>query len=316
MITIRFKNFWAGSETIQTNFFLPLLESVYEKEVFITNDLTQIVDLEISSVFKEKHTVSQRIFRKGLSSLKGILPRDQVEISPLEPRNAMNAKRRIWYTGENLRPPLADDFDAYLSFDSDEYHPSNVYLPLWVLNIDWFSKSQMHGFTSVYPSQESLLEPRPISFTDIQNRSGVCSFIGVMEETRRSALRNISHSLDTQIFGKSVGRQVPDKIHAAKPFRFILAFENSIYPGYVTEKLLEASLTGAFPLFWGPSKIDYFNPARFINLSDFDNLETFNSEILRLNEAQDELVDRLSQPIMLKRFDLDKLTLHLKRLLL
>lgn len=316
MIRVRFTNFWDKSESVESKFFVPLLERVYEDRIETVIDPKIYVDVEIFSVHINKPSFNYRAIRKALRLLRTPIFQKDSPSNPLASKLDSRAKKRIWYTGENLRPPLVDDFDAYLTFDSNSYHEKNIYLPLWVLNLNWFGKSNIHGFISKTPTQSQLLEYRKVNFDDFRKREGVCAFVGVMEETRRAALANVSKTLETQIFGRSVNNPVEDKFKASRGFKFIMAFENSLYPGYITEKLLEANLTGAFPLYWGPRDLDYFNPDTYINLSNFENLESFNSEVLRLNTDPDELHFRLTQPIMMRPFDLESVIRKLKHLLL
>jgi hypothetical protein len=267
------------------------------------------VDLEVHSVWAKKRSLGQRVINKfGLTSEK--VP------NPLLPKVVANAKRKIWWTGENVRPPIAEEFDAYLSFDSDDYHSKNLYLPLWVLNLNWFGHSNIQGFVSESPFQNELLTSSEQKVLDIKNRNGCCAFIGKMENTRQSALYSLSKVMETAVFGASVGRPVSDKIATANNFRFILCFENDLYPGYVTEKLIEAHLTNALPLYWGPIQNEYFNPNRYLNLSSFDGVESFTDEVIRLNQNSEELAHKLSQPPMLKKFEIEKVISNLRELIL
>jgi hypothetical protein len=309
MITIRFSDFWKNSHSVKEKFFSPLISEVYGESVQITNNPDVKVDLEIFSVFPKKPTIAYRALRRY-----GIV--NEPLVNPLESRVTANAHRKIWFTGENVKPPIPDMFDAYLSFESAEYHSKNIYLPLWVLNINWFGQSGAHGFTSLNPTQDELLLPKDPDSIRIEAKEGCCAFIGVMENTRRNALYEIDKLMKTDIYGASVGKQISDKVEVAHKYRFILAFENSISSGYVTEKLLEAQLTNAFPLYWGPKKVEYFNPDRFINFSDFCGIDDFVAEIQRLNGSSEELVYRLSQPAMLRRFELDSVVNRLRQLIL
>lgn len=50
-----------------------------------------------------------------------------------------------------------------------------------------------------------------------------------------------------------------------QPYRFALVFENKLVPGYVTEKIVNAFLAGAIPIYWGSSSVkDIFNPGAFL----------------------------------------------------
>lgn len=298
MISIRFSDFWKNSELVKKNFFSPLISQVYEDEVQIVQDPAIKVDLEIFSVFPKKPTLAYRGLRKyGLVK--------EPIINPMESQVQANARRKIWFTGENVKPPIPDGFDAYLSYESNEYHPKNIYFPLWILNLNWFGHTGVHGFTSSNPTQEELLSPQSPEKSHLYERTGCCAFIGVMENTRRNALFEVSKIMNTDVYGASVGNRVKDKIEVANNYRFILAFENSISQGYVTEKLLEAQLTNAFPLYWGPRQVDYFNPERYLNFSNFNGLSNFLEEIRRLDRNPEELIHKLSQPVLSEKFDFD-----------
>ncbi|MGH7793264.1 MAG: glycosyltransferase family 10 domain-containing protein, partial [Thermodesulfobacteriota bacterium] len=40
-------------------------------------------------------------------------------------------------------------------------------------------------------------------------------------------------------------------LQTLKEYNFILAFENTDYPGYITEKIIHAFMAGTIPLYWG-----------------------------------------------------------------
>ena len=87
-----------------------------------------------------------------------------------------------------------------------------------------------------------------------------------------------------------------------RPYKFVLAFENTLGTHYASEKLRYALNARTVPIYWGCSQIaNYFNPERFINAFDFDNLESLAAHVMRVH-ADDELYLRyLSQPIRTPR---------------
>jgi hypothetical protein len=95
---------------------------------------------------------------------------------------------------------------------------------------------------------------------------------------------------------------VKDKLAVGKNYRFIISFENTLYPGYVTEKLLEAYETTAFPLYWGLDRDGYFNTDSFLNFTNFPNFKTFMMEVERLNKNLDELTRKINQPLLQREF--------------
>lgn len=89
-------------------------------------------------------------------------------------------------------------------------------------------------------------------------------------------------------FGKGFN-PVGDKMEAIAPFRFQLVLENSVSNHYWTEKLSDAYLGWAFPLYCGcPNLGDYF-PAESFQMLDLDDVET----AVRLIQA---LLDEPTEP--------------------
>ena len=60
------------------------------------------------------------------------------------------------------------------------------------------------------------------------------------------------------------------KIEFLRKYKFVIAFENSSFPGYNTEKLTHAIEADTLPIYWGDPQIERsFNVRRFINAHDF-----------------------------------------------
>ena len=54
-----------------------------------------------------------------------------------------------------------------------------------------------------------------------------------------------------------------------RQYKFMMCFENSKHPGYVTEKLLNAYAAGTVPIYWGtPEVLTWLNPKAFLFLED------------------------------------------------
>ena len=54
-------------------------------------------------------------------------------------------------------------------------------------------------------------------------------------------------------------------------FAFNVAMENSVAPGYMTEKIGHAFCSGSVPIYWGDTDTvsEFFNPAAFFNVRDY-----------------------------------------------
>ena len=102
---------------------------------------------------------------------------------------------------------------------------------------------------------------------------------------------------------KSIRERVNDKWMDEKlqekysEFKFILAAENEIIDGYLTEKIINAYSSGAIPIYIGDSNYakKIFNPKSFICVSDFNNHEECIKYIINLSD--NELESYYKEPI-------------------
>ena len=165
---------------------------------------------------------------------------------------------RLFYTAENIRPNFRF-CDFALSFDylEDERHFR------WPLYRRWFSVCEL---------------TKPRNSNDIQSRKeGFCSFV-VSNATESEERINFFHELSKykQVssggkYANNVGGPVENKRDFISRYLFNIAFENSSYPGYTTEKIAEPWLEGCIPIYWGDPEITRdINPGCFINVHDFD----------------------------------------------
>ncbi|KAJ8614054.1 hypothetical protein CTAYLR_005848 [Chrysophaeum taylorii] len=87
-----------------------------------------------------------------------------------------------------------------------------------------------------------------------------------------------------------------DAVDLYGPYKFVVAFENSRVPGYVTEKLLLALLAGAVPVYWGDDPTHIFNPDAFISCSS--TLDDCAAEVLRLDNDHEAFEKLRSAPAL------------------
>jgi len=205
------------------------------------------------------------------------------EIPPNE-----KASLNVWYTGENIRPPLYLNYDYFLSFDRDSFSGRNLYFPLWYLDIDWGFGEKFCRRIGVNVEGIELTKLR-----DFKKKKSkfACAFIGNAHPMRFEAIRKFSDIGQIDIYGKSVGKPVNSKFEIAKNYKYNLCFENDTYPGYVTEKLLDAYYCETVPLYWGDlGNQNLINNKSHLNLKEFQNLEAFREKIEFLNDAEYEVI--------------------------
>jgi hypothetical protein len=296
-LTLRFSR-WAGSESDAFSFFSSLIRPIVNRELAHITDPTLKVDIEISSVYGElsQGSLRSRIYRLFQSKTPGGVPFGSwVNSFNLQPNPL--AKVNIFYTGENERPPIGP-WDGYLTFDTDPLDGRNAYLPLW-----WFTCTDLDGArVAPYLGKEitisSMLKRRVSNY---ENRSEFCiAFVGKAYPFRLQSLQKISNYKPVDIYGAIARKQIKNKLEPAKSYKFIFCFENDLYPGYVTEKVIEGWATGAVPLYWGDDPEGYLNPKAIINLKDFENLDSFLKFVMEVDQSKALWEQMASEPILLR----------------
>ena len=128
----------------------------------------------------------------------------------------------------------------------NQYGGRNIYLPLWHLEIDWFGKKyeDRHTYNSNIFTQSRVY--------DYKERKNRVVYIGNNAEPYREHILTCMEEKGIIVdrYG-SQSNPVEDKIAKLSEYKVALVFENSYYPGYMTEKLIHAHLAGTNCLYWG-----------------------------------------------------------------
>lgn len=181
---------------------------------------------------------------------------------------------KIYYTAENSRPNFRE-CDYAISFDYDDYGGKNQRLPLyrWRGNLKDLCREK-------YPE---IIASQKTKFACIVVSNGACT-----ERNRFFELLNQYKQVDSG--GKylnNVGGPVKDKMQFIKDYKFVLSFENSSYPGYTTEKIVEPMVVNSLPIYWGNPEIDRdFNTASFINVHDDSSFEEAINAIIEIDKNE------------------------------
>ena len=230
------------------------------------------------------------------SSMTSWLNHQQGVVKPFNP-DAFN----IWCSFENRRPPI-NDFNLTFSYDLDDFENTNFYLPLFFLYMSIGDANKRPWKHSVKPSD--CLKARSLSEEFFKKKNGfVSSFINNPHPTRLRAIFELSKIGKVGVYGRSVGNYVENKIGTAGKYWFNLCFENDLYPGWVTEKVLEAWLAGTVPLYWGLDSAGILNPKAIVNLNDFKSLKEFMEHVKFLEENPEKMIEIINQPLILEDFD-------------
>ena len=285
MISVRFEDFWPGFQP--HDFLLPLFEEALGQPIEVEQRLFASVDIRVRSVFTPRaKRFTERLIRKG----SRILER--------KPKQLHGPGRlNIWFTGENVRPPVSG-FDLTFSYDVDDYGGSNVYLPLAVTRLDWWTMDRdgAEARRTGIKANPSLVHKQRSSVTSSRPKFA-CAFLSNPEPTRMRAITMLSEIGQVDAFGPAFGRPIPSKAGVAENYRHFICFENDLFPGYITEKVVDAWLLQCVPLWWGLDKARLLNEAAIVNASDFTDLASFVEAVARLDEDADRIDSIASAPL-------------------
>jgi len=300
-----FEPWFEKNDNFITDFFD---KDLFDIEVF-DNPIAN-VDFEFVSVYPPlKRDIQARIHR-----LKNRLPvwqRDTAETYPTQFKpDTNNFKTRIWYTSENVRPPFQKDFDLFFSFDQDTYGGTNFYLPLWQLHLGYEKKHgrplNPNSALGRQVSQAELLEKRKLPRSRFEERKFACVFVANPQPTRLRLIEELAKHGDVDVYGLYSGRSVKDKYAIAKNYNFVLCPENDLFPGYVTEKLIDAYMCDVVPLYWGDLGSDEcINQKSFLNLAQFPSIEDFCNHVANLDVLS--YTEIYNQPLMNHTVDFSRI---------
>ena len=279
------------------NFFLQLVKD--------SNELIEVErEIYFYGCYPDKNIFKKAIlFARSKISNKGMTKwlKFQQGIEIPTDLNAFN----VWCTFENRRPPV-EGYDLTYTFDKDELYGTNYYLPLLYLYLEINAAESKHKY-----KVSQLMHQRNISHEELAFKSGfVSTFINNPHPTRLHAVKQLQKVGDVKLFGRSVNNYVDDKLGEASKYWFNLCFENDLYPGYVTEKVLEAYLSKTVPLYWGDDTTGLINPKAIINLNNFDSIEIFTEYVSELYRDKDKMLEVINEPLFTRDIDYHAIVKH------
>lgn len=110
----------------------------------------------------------------------------------------------------------------------------------------------------------------------------------------------------------NVGGPVPDKREFCAKFKFNIAFENSVSPGYVTEKIVEPLSVNSVPIYYGHPFVERdFDPGCMVLISSHRQMEETIERIVELDKDDDAYL-KLCRAKRFANADFDRYNRELK----
>lgn len=214
----------------------------------------------------------------------------------------INKTTKIFYTGENVRP----DYNTYthaITFDF-ENSPRHYRLPLYVMEMwaavtetkctdDYYYLRGLHS--RIDWEKEFDLKTENISYIQSNPR---CQERNAFVAKLQTSLKVNCGGPHMNNIGYVIPRNRPAKLDFLRKHKTNIAFENGSYPGYVTEKLIDAFYSNTLPIYWGSDMVDRdFNKGCFLWLKYPDTRFTEYLDDIKSVLKQKELwCEIMSQP--------------------
>ena len=292
---LRYRYFWPYFRP-DDFLFTKILEKILDDKIEIVSSNSDHVDLEIVSVFYFKSDV-KKLYYKSKSKLSSDARWDYLSMvgRGFKSKYSSNAKKRIWYTGENLRPPI-EIFDGLISFEPDCTQSNNLFLPYWMARLNWgLGKSEFE----IQPTVFELTKTRK----PVKKKFEVCSFSNRQETTRQNLVKIIDSKFDVHLFGTASNKPIKSKFDVSSNYLMQICNENDLYPNYVTEKIQEAWLAHNVPIWMGLDTMNWFNKEALIDLTNLSSHD-ITEKISKL--SMEEIMYKQSLPILNEAPSLEK----------
>jgi hypothetical protein len=206
---------------------------------------------------------------------------------------------KIFYTGENRRPY---NYRAHYAISFDHLDGQQFYrLPLYALE-NWVNQKKL-GWKNLLDFKRTMRAKDKDGFCSFVVRNGGCQtrneIFQLLSEYKRvdsggPLFNNVGGPIDQNGFNSHV-----TKTDFIKKRKFHIAYENSSYPGYVTEKILHGFLGESIPIYWGSPCVEMdFNPKAFINRHSFRTTIDMIDFIKAVDQDDNLYNEIMSQPIL------------------
>ena len=287
MLKISFTDFWRGFDQ-NNNIFTNILKEIFDNEIIITS--TKNADISFITICGRNHKNVLKKYRE----------------------------KCILFLGENIRPNIYD-VPYSLSSDFNNYDGKNFRLPLWYLDIDWYNTGI--GVIKIEDIQKKLINAGQFKPDDFASRKDCITIFNNPEGTRMNMFSKLNKIMDLEAYGQPFNRPLGPKIKTSNlinsflpvycdynykinkmsEFKFNFCPENSLYPGYYTEKCLHAKISGCIPIYFADFHVhNDFRKESFINMYDYLEFEDLSKHLLEIKNDYEYLSNLANEPLLKK----------------
>lgn len=199
---------------------------------------------------------------------------------------------KIFYTGENVFPNF-NICDYAIGPHNLKLEKRYLQLPIYLIKKGHFIK---------------LPERKKLNKEDLKIKKEFCNFIysnkngNPIRKEFFDELSKYKNIISAGKFLNNTGYAIKNKIEIQKQCKFTIAFENEKYPGYSTEKIIDAFIARTIPIYWGDETItDNINQKSFIYCNSSKDIPDVIRRIKQIDKNDDLWLKMANEPIFLQK---------------
>lgn len=197
---------------------------------------------------------------------------------------------KIARTGENVVPDF-NRYDYAIGFDYITFNDRYLRVPLYVEY-------------QAYKDLEHILD-NPPSSGELLNRK-FCSFVvsnAGADPLRDYFFKELSKYKKVDSGGRhlnNIGGPVADKLEFCRQYKFNIAVENSVSPGYTTEKVMQPLTVHSVPIYYGDPLVNNdFTSECMVRIRNKDDVARAIEEVIALDKNDDAYLQKcLAKPLV------------------
>jgi hypothetical protein len=246
--------------------------------------------------FYTSHTNSLKTLFQYL--FEGLKTTKEIHVHSVFPHNILEPKDtnviNVSFSGESYFDDPSK-YDVNLIMQSTDLPSKVVYCPLFSIG------STEYGFWEQYMQTRQYTEKQRFCAFVVSNPTAMLrnTFFALLNSYKRvdscgAALNNCG--------GWCAPKEHDIYFKFLNQFKFMICFEHTSNPYYITEKLHNAWLGGTIPIYWGCKQATTFlNPNAFLYLEDESNeaIERLIHKIIELDNDNAKYMEMYNEPLII-----------------
>ncbi len=263
------------------------------------NDLAQMVRM---LMIEETEIVSELVWDEKLPEV--IFVSEQIYLLKRQHDDfvrlycADNTKRKIFvmFSAEAVYPDL-NLFDYIISFDRQIESERYNRIPIW----KFYGNSVLHRENTLSEeiAHKMFHEKKFCNFlysngNAHEMRDKLYLALGTYKKV--DSLGKWKHDTDILEMDRCNDWRI-EAIKVKKHYRFSIACENAIFPGYTSEKILSSFQAHSIPIYWGNPVLKYdYNEEAIIYVNDFSSAEELVDRVAEIDSCEEKWVSIVTKP--------------------